>query len=242
MTENWGMKNVLIFDDEPMAARAIQQNIEKYPRANELSISCAHNPSELRTYLDDHGYPDIFFSDIMIGQGLSGIDLAQKLFPSNCGTQVVFISGMLENALEVYRADHVYFLTKPIQQGKLNDALDKCLSNLANSKLRLYEVKSKSTPMIIRVSAINYVESNARKVKIHTNERVLEEYNKLDDVQKTLPDTFIRIHKSYLVNASVISRASQDEVELNDGTILPISKSHLRSMRESLLRFAKDRM
>lgn len=236
------MKNVLIFDDEPLAAQAVEQCIVKYPRANELSVSCAHNLSDLRAYLDEHGYPDIIFTDIMMGNGPSGIDVIQKLFPSNCGTQVVFVSGVLEKSLEVYRAEHVYFLMKPLEQSKLNDALDKCLANLANSKLRLYEVKSKSNPMIIRVAAINYVESNARKVRIHTNERVLEEYNKLDDVQKTLPDSFIRIHKSYLVNANVIAHASQDEVELSDGTVLPISKSHLRTMRESLLRFAKDRM
>ncbi|MEG0440660.1 MAG: LytTR family DNA-binding domain-containing protein, partial [Solibacillus sp.] len=63
----------------------------------------------------------------------------------------------------------------------------------------------------------------------------------LKELQTRLPNTFIRIHRSYIVNICSIKKISRDLtsnfiVLLKDGTELPVSQSYINSLR-ALLEF-----
>ena len=83
---------------------------------------------------------------------------------------------------------------------------------------------------------IVYFGSEGRKVKIVTLKETFEFYGRLKEVAKRLPEDFIIIHKSYIVNKEYIFRYAYEMVELMNGTILTISPANRKRVRERILR------
>ena len=58
---------------------------------------------------------------------------------------------------------------------------------------------------------------------------------KLNDIQEILPDDFVRIHQSYLVNIRYIKEVSNYQATLWTGKILPVARSKYRNLKERFL-------
>lgn len=90
----------------------------------------------------------------------------------------------------------------------------------------------------IPVNEIRYFASEGRRTHIVTTDRRDTFYQKLDLVETRLRQKncqFLRIHKSYLVNASYISGYSRDYVMLTTGEQLRISRyEYYRSLSDHL--------
>ena len=85
-------------------------------------------------------------------------------------------------------------------------------------------------------SEIIYFESNGRKIKIVTMKTEQEFYGVIKDLKKRLPKEFFPIHQSYVINETHVVRYAYDMVEMNNNTILSISKSFRKQVRERLLK------
>ncbi len=66
-------------------------------------------------------------------------------------------------------------------------------------------VKNKNKQMIIAVEDILFIERNQRNTYIHIGQDSYKIEKSLKHLVKELPDYFIRVHKSYLVNKNKIS-------------------------------------
>ena len=69
-----------------------------------------------------------------------------------------------------------------------------------------------------------YLSADDKYVEIHTKDRTIRVHRNLSDIQKELFSEFLIIHRSFCVNKSCLKTLRQYEVELDDGTILPVSK------------------
>lgn len=69
-----------------------------------------------------------------------------------------------------------------------------------------------------------------------TLKETFEFYGRLREVAQRLPEDFIAIHKSYIVNKEYIFRYTYEMVELVNGTILTISPANRKQIRERILR------
>ena len=180
---------------------------------------------------------DILVSDVTMPEGQpSGIDMVQRLFPQGCATQVIYMSGYLEQATEVYRTSHVYFLLKPLDPEKLRDALRRAYEALPGARPAMLRIKTGHQERLLNASAISYLESALHKVRVHCGAQTYETYARLDDLQDRLPQTFSRCHRSFLVNLAYVSRLERDELLLHDGTQIPVSRRRARQVQRDLLR------
>ena len=50
---------------------------------------------------------------------------------------------------------------------------------------------------------------------------------------------FIRIHKGFLINQAAVRLFNAKEVELFDGTLLPIGKSYAKTAEEQFLKYLR---
>lgn len=88
-------------------------------------------------------------------------------------------------------------------------------------------------------SQIRYIESNAHQLLIHTISGEVSLYEKLDVYEKKLHKDFLRVHKSFLVNMQYIRRIEMKEVTLQDGTVLPVSKTRYSVSRDKYFRYMR---
>ena len=231
------MVNIVIFDDNQKSATDLHEQVERL-----IPLNCDHHITEvvsldaLLEMLAAGQYIDLFISDIVMPEGQpSGIDVVRRLFPPNSGTQVIYVSGYLDQALEVYPTNHLYFLLKPVDDEKLAEALTLALSAVDRQRPRMIRIKIGHREQLIHPSTIVFLESNLRKVTVFCKNAQFETYAKLNDLMTQLPEGFVRCHRSYIVNLAYVMSLDMDIITLFDGTNIPVSRRRSKEVQHALL-------
>ncbi len=104
-----------------------------------------------------------------------------------------------------------------------------------NDKMKksFLEVISQRKLFKIPYEDIIYIESLADYVRINTVTDSIESKEKISHLASRLPEIFIRIHRSFIINKEKIKSISYDEVMVNDVS-LTIGRSYRKEVREAL--------
>ncbi len=110
------------------------------------------------------------------------------------------------------------------------EQLEKEIKSLEEEKSKFEKgfitIRSNRKGMRIEYNNLLYVESMADYIKIHLvdgGEVISKE--KISHLEKELPDTFIRIHRSFIANKEKITSFNREEILLGE-TELPVSRSY----------------
>lgn len=239
--------NIVIFDDEEQAVSVTRSHVEAYFESKnraDFAFYEARNLDELDSLLGKLPTIDILFADIVFPDSpQSGIEAVAQRFPANCDTEIIYISGFIKQALEVYSTAHIYFLLKPIDDDKLAEALDIALMNQKKRAPHMLCVKAGQKKRLINPSSIVYLESNLRKVTVHCRGGISREtYAQLEDLVDQLPASFCRCHRSFAVNLACVKSLSDTSVELSDGTTLPVSRRRAKDTQAAMLSFVQSQL
>lgn len=110
---------------------------------------------------------------------------------------------------------------------------------LKKQPLHFLTGKTKEYWRPIAIEEIAYIESLQKKTWFYTNGESYHAHHTLKDLCYQLPDHFIRIHRSYIINILYILEISRDDassiqITLKDGTILPVSQTYALHVRKKL--------
>lgn len=91
----------------------------------------------------------------------------------------------------------------------------------------------------VPVEEIAYIESLQKKTLFYNTDETFQSIYTLKELAHLLPNQFLRIHRSYIVNIKEIMEISRDFssnilITLKNGTILPVSQSYARIVRKTL--------
>jgi len=219
----------MIIDDEPLAIQVIESHLKVLP---EIELVSSHqDPTKAFDALTT-GKIDLVFLDIEMPQ-LSGLELIKTIPPS---VKVIFTTAFRNYALESYELDAVDYLLKPISFSRLYKAVNKfkSLSNLPVSLEKapaavpqndhLY-VNANKKFIKINFDAIDYVESMKDYVRIFTGQETTMTKDTIANFENKLPSSFLRIHRSYIVNTAKITAFTKMDVEIGPKEI-PIGASY----------------
>ena len=98
---------------------------------------------------------------------------------------------------------------------------------------------TKSCHFRIIPSRILYVESNLRKVIIHTEKEAVEIYATMAELEQRLDSRFYRCHRGYLVNFEKVVKYDRKNIALSDGTNLILAKNRYTEFVDAYLHFLK---
>lgn len=110
---------------------------------------------------------------------------------------------------------------------------------LKQEPIRFLTGKQEEEWFPVAIEEISYIESLQKKTWFYVaNEQFSTNYT-LKDLQLRLPKTFLRIHRSYIVNIPSIQRISRDitsnlVLTLRDGTELPVGQTYMVDVRKKL--------
>jgi len=175
--------------------------------------------------------PDILIMDINLkdGNGIETVKHLQKLHPK---LKVIYLTGIINYATAIFETNPAYFLVKPINENNLSDAITKVSKEIEFDKSDSIVVKTNGSEIILYRREIMYVESQGRKLVLYmANGKKSEIYEKMDVIQEQLGASFIRSHKSFLINMKYITERTNKEFYLSDGKVLPISKPNLKDAK-----------
>jgi two-component system, LytTR family, response regulator LytT len=215
----------LIVDDEPLAVLLIKGYVEKTPFL-ELKGKC-NNAFEALEFLGKEPV-DLLFLDIQMPD-LNGIDLSRKL---NDRTRVIFTTAFEEYAVKGYKVDAIDYLLKPFNYDEFLTAalkakkwfglLDGTVKDKESDGYDHIFVKSEYKQIKVVLEDVLYIEGLKDYVKIWLagNSRPLLSLMSLKSLEEELPEkTFMRIHRSFIINLKKIHSIERNQVIINDARI-----------------------
>lgn len=231
----------LIIDDEPLAIMLIEKHISQIPQL-EIVASC-QNPLAAFEVLKKEPI-DLLFLDIQMPV-LTGLEFAKSL---QHPPSIIFTTAYREYAVESYELNVVDYLLKPITFTRFFKAINKFLNSRQTEPTPIIQVSapasSSSEPAFIYVNAnkkhikvlfqdILYVESIKDYVRIHTKDQRITTKDKISEFGQKLPNHFLRIHRSFIVNQRQITAFTAHDVEIGEAEI-PIGVSYKKGVFEVL--------
>ena len=220
------MIRCLAIDDEPLALGQLVAYINKVPFL-ELAAQC-QSALEARNFLENDTV-DAIFCDINMPD-LNGMDFVKSLAVPPL---IVFTTAYSEYAVEGFKINAVDYLLKPFGlqdlQRAANRIKDRLTESVAAAKPATDSTDSlflKTDYRIVKVNIpdIRYVEAMSEylKVWIEGEAKPIITLLSMKKMQEHLPNYFMRIHRSYIINLNKIQEVNKNRVIMDSDTYLPI--------------------
>ena len=234
------MIRCLAIDDEPLALQQLVAYIGKVPYL-ELAAQC-QSAIEARKYLEQN-VVDAIFCDINMPD-LSGMDFVKSL---QSPPLVVFTTAYSEYAVMGFKVNAVDYLLKPFglqdfqrAAARIKERLEGPSANsqqlIANSQADTIFVKTDYRIVKIAIADIRYIEGMSEYLKIYIEgeSKPIITLLSMKKIETKLPDTFMRIHRSYIVNLMKIQEVNKNRIIMDDDTYLPIGDLYKEAFQNYL--------
>lgn len=196
-------------------------------------------PDAFRSALEDGAQYDAVLLDIDWGRPETGLDIAEELYACAPQTKVIYVTGYSDRFSQrifLQRANLSGYLVKPVDGSLLRANLEKVAAAMAE-RGRVLTVSVGGKPVSIPHGEIVYLESAGHTVGIHARGEVITVYEKLDRLAPMLSEGFLRCHKSFLVNMRRIRRFREQDVLLDSGEAVPVSRSRYVQTKAAYFRY-----
>jgi two-component system, LytTR family, response regulator len=242
------MFKVLIVDDEPLATEIVKEYLADYPQFEIIKV--CHDGFEGLKALQT-SKPDLMFLDVQMPK-LNGFELLELVEDAPA---VIFTTAFDQYALKAFDTHAVDYLLKPFSKARFAKSIEKflqleqtvALKEMLESEERTHQeaaqrvvLKVKNEIKIIPVPEIKYLEANDDYVNIFTKDGKFLKNKTLSYFEKSLPpDSFVRVHRSYMVNIAEITKIEPYEKEgyllkLRGGETVPVSKTGYPKLKSVL--------
>lgn len=231
------MYHIVVCDDDPVICQQCKSQLDQHYR-KKAETTVLTSDAQLKEWLEekDKGQTNIILLDIALGDA-DGIELAKELRRDYPQIKVILLSGYAQLASNVFDADPVYFLSKPIQPDKLFASVDRAMEIVSSQEIKAVTVTGVGGKIFrIKVDEILYIETSGRNCIVHLDGGQSREINsKLTEMISMMPDYVVATHQSYGVNLHKVKAFSrEDGLNLSDGTSIPVSRRHFRGVKEKL--------
>ncbi|MEM6803693.1 MAG: LytTR family DNA-binding domain-containing protein [Bacteroidota bacterium] len=223
----------LIVDDEPLAAEVLRDYVGQVPQLSVVDI--CHDSMQAFEVINREPV-DLLFLDVEMPK-MNGIEFIKSISQK---PEIILTTAFREYALDGYEIEVLDFLLKPISFGRFFKSVNKYLKQRKqeNPKEEVEESKNAGGSIYVYsgkkhvkvyLDKILYIESIKDYVRIHTLEKNIISKDTISRYEKLLPASFIRIHRSYIVNSSMISAFTHQDIEIGKIEI-PIGASYKKAV------------
>lgn len=225
------MMDCIIIDDESTARLIINQLVSKTD--NVTVVEQFSNAMQAIKYLNQNKV-DLIFLDINMPD-FTGFDFIQTL---KNPPRIIITTSDKNFAMEAFEYDCIVdFLVKPIALPRFEKAISKALnaeissplssSTPANSSGKVAELYVNIDRRLIKIAipSIYLVEAKGDYIHIKTETKNYVVHSTLKKIEEKLPDDlFLKVHRSYVINVSLIVDIEDNSVLIKKD-VIPVSRS-----------------
>ena len=239
----------LIVDDEDLARHAVRELLKTHPEI-EILAECPNGFEAAKAYAEHK--PDLIFLDVQMPK-LTGFDVLELI---GTDVSVIFTTAYDQYAMRAFEVHAVDYLLKPIGRERFEEALHRAKSRLRTKLPAPHELASAARPpqqflerlvvkdgtrvTLIPVAKLDYVEAQDDYVALASQGKKHLKQQSIASIEACLdPDSFVRIHRSYIVNLERVARiepyAKDSRIAiLADNTRLPVSRAGYARLKSLL--------
>ena len=224
----------IAIDDEPLALQQLAAYIRKVPFL-ELAAECS-SAVEARQFLNND-IVDAVFCDINMPD-LNGMDFIKSL---TTPPLVVFTTAYADYAVDGFRVGAVDYLLKPFGLQDFLQAAQRVKARMEAAHRQEATPAAAQQPdtvsandtvflktdyriVKVAIADIKYIEAMSEYLKVHlkNGEKPIITLLSMKKIEERLPKSFMRIHRSYIVNLDCIQEVNKNRVILDADTSLPV--------------------
>ena len=211
----------LIVDDEPLAREGLRMLLSEDP-----DVAAIHQAKDGREAITAirKTRPDLVFLDIQMPE-MDGLSVVREIGAERMPA-VVFVTAHDQHAIRAFEINAVDYLLKPVTRERFAQALARAKTRLqaqpgedaSRQILSLLEtiaaphrsvkrlaVRSAGKTVFVDVGDVDWIEGAENYVKLHVGRSAHLVHVAMGTLEKSLdPDTFLRIHRSIIVNVGRI--------------------------------------
>lgn len=236
---------ILIADDEPLASERLQLLLARCEGVTLVgSASDGDGTVEMASALS----PDLLLLDIAM-PGLDGIQVARALASHRPSPAVIFVTAFDHFAVAAFEVAAVDYLMKPVEQARLQRALQRARDYLERRGTTVGEAAPPSQHLdefwasdltgLVRIAArdIDRVSAERDYMRLHVGRRSWLIHHSMAALEEGLdPELFVRLHRSAIVRKDFISGFSRSPsgrwiARLIDGSEQPVGRLYSDQVR-----------
>ena len=239
------MKKVIIIDDESAGRKLIREYLRNYP--NYVIVGEANNGVDAVKICNEFR-PDLIFLDVQM-PGLTGFQVLTHLAEI---PRIIFSTAYDEYALEAFEVHAVDYLLKPYNKERFGRALariptDEHINNVTPLAESLLAAGATYPPRILvnkgrrlitlSVEDIIWVEAAGDYSRLHVaKEAYLSNYGISVIEEKLNPQTFIRVHRSSIINLQRVRElhryGKSYDIVMENEAVVRVSRGYMEKLKD----------
>ncbi len=235
------MIKIAICEDEKDQQELLKAHIEKIFKGLSIKYSLdAFNSGEelLENYSKDI---DIVFLDIQLNE-INGMDTARKIRFLDNEVEIIFITSLIEYALEGYEVRVYRYLIKPVKYDDLKEYIINCIKEV-DIKNKYIIVKEQGSRIKIDINEITYIEVQKENITMHTLSQIYKIKGTMSNIEKEINcSRFCRCHKSYLINLEHVESIKQCVAILESKEEVPISRYRFKDVKDKFFDLIEEQL
>lgn len=234
------MLRIALVDDDKNDLQKLQGYIDAYLQSAGETASVSAFESG-KVLLASKGRFDIIMLDIQMDE-LNGIETARRIRERDEEVIIIFITNMIQYALEGYAVAALDFVLKPIDAFGVASEIEKAKKKLERRKMINIQLKCADGTHIVNAKEICYLEIVGRKLRIRTIDGEYLSNNSMQEMERTLgSSTFFRCHTSYMVNIRYVESIAGNDTIVK-GERIPISKHRRKEFLGAVTAYYGERL
>lgn len=192
--------------------------IENYDM--ELALTTG-DPYEILNYITDNECTGIYFLDVNLHSDINGIQLAEKIrqYDPRCFIIFITVHAEMSYLTFLYKVEAMDYIIKDNYKN-ISERVKECIDNAHNkykSKVtelqKVFSIKVDDKIINIDYNKILFFETSStiHKIILHCENRQVEFYGQMKELEKNLDERFCRCHTSFIVNKDKIKEISKKD-------------------------------
>lgn len=227
---------IYIISNEPRTIRFLTGAVSAYSNQKYVPIETKVFRKS-REYLADFSRPDMVFVDDNIDMKPS-VETARLIRSRDGKAAIVLLSSSPERVFEAFSVKPLRFLSKPVTQADIFEAIDAYRKELFTYRVIIAKVQDSFR--IFTSEEIYALIADGNHTRLVTKDEEVEILTPFTKVEIQLPEEyFFKCHRAYMVNMKHIAKFDTDEIELTNRLVVPISRRRKLEFTRRYAQFVK---
>lgn len=238
------MLKIAICDDNQEFTNYFEEIVEEIYPCNQFIIDIFNSPIRLLDIMKESNY-DIFFLDVEMPE-MNGVDLAKRIRNFDNKAFIIYLTSYSQYMKDVFKVNTFDYLMKPINKKELANTFER-ISKITNTNFKYFQYSKGKNTYRILFKDIIYLEKDGRYTLLYSTSIEDKFIMNTDEVLNKLDDTFVQIHKSFIVNSNYIELLNKDVIECRltaryskDHVQLPFGRKYKKQARDKIFKILEQ--
>ncbi len=249
---------IACLEDETPQAEALKENLLSFGDENiiKLRVDLYLSAEQFLFELDGKEQVpyDLLLLDISMGE-MDGFSLAEKIREKDKSVRLAFLTSDPSRVFDGYEVGAFRYLLKPVTKEKIAEMMAAFLVDREEDEAYVL-LESGGENVKVLLSAVKYIEADGHYVDVVTDTETLRLHRNYRDVltqfisagRKTETESaggadgsgaeniaFVECHRGMSVNISRVDSIGKEELCLDDGTRLPVSRGCVKQVNSAFI-------